>query len=151
MSIKGCSTPKPFCKTTIGESLIFPLIACEIFSLPNDLFGKFPEVGTVEIHLASGFLNIVYTTLPEELRERIYQYLREKYAEEKEEGWTDEQFIYKLRKKAVGQFNKELWLISEPDKEVIRHALAEELEILFQKLNIIGTAHTIRKYLGSNF
>jgi len=120
-------------------------------TLPNDLFGKFPEVGTVEIHLASGFLNIVYTTLPEELRERIYQYLREKYAEEKEEGWTDEQFIYKLRKNAVGQFNKELWLISEPDKEVIRHALAEELEILFQKLNIIGTAHTIRKYLGSNF
>lgn len=119
-------------------------------TLPNDMFGKFPEAGTLEIHLASGFLNIVYDTLPNELRERMYTYLRENFGDEKEEGWTDEQFIYKLRKKAVGPFNKDLWLISESDKEVIRKALAEELEILFQRLNIVGTAHTVHQYIGED-
>lgn len=119
-------------------------------TLPNEMFDKFPEVGTVEIHLASGFLNIVYKTLPDALRERMYDYLRQNFSEEKVEGWTDEQFIYKTRKKAIGPFNKELWLISEPEKEVIRKALAEELEILFQKLNISGTAHTVRQYIGEN-
>jgi fructose/tagatose bisphosphate aldolase len=119
-------------------------------TLPNEMFDKFPEVGTVEIHLASGFLNIVYKTLPDALRERMYDYLRQNFSEEKVEGWTDEQFIYKTRKKAIGPFNKELWLISEPEKEVIRKALAEELEILFQKLKISGTAHTVRQYIGEN-
>jgi hypothetical protein len=80
----------------------------------------------------------------------MYDYLRQNFSEEKVEGWTDEQFIYKTRKKAIGPFNKELWLISEPEKEVIRKALAEELEILFQKLNISGTAHTVRQYIGEN-
>ena len=29
-------------------------------TLPDDLFNKFPEVKTLEIHLATGFQNIVY-------------------------------------------------------------------------------------------
>lgn len=119
-------------------------------TLPHEMFNQFPEVGTVEIHLATGFLNILFNTLPNALRERMYSYLREQFGDEKVEGWTDEQFIYKLRKKAIGPFNKELWLISEPDKEIIRKAFADELEVLFQKLNIVGTAHTVRKYIGEN-
>lgn len=116
-------------------------------TLPNEMFGKFPEVGTVEIHLATGFLNILFETLPVELRDKMYAYINEKYSAEREEGWTDEQFMYKLRKKTIGPFLKDLWLISESDKDVIREALSREISILFQKLNIIGTSHTVRQYI----
>lgn len=117
-------------------------------TLPNELFNKFPEVGTVEIHLATGFQNIIYDKMPQELREKLYTYCRENFMEEKKEEWTDEQFIYKVRKKAFGPHKKELWLLSEDDKNIIRAGLAEEFEILFQKLNIIGTSHTVRQYIG---
>lgn len=117
-------------------------------TLPNDLFNKFPDAGTVEIHLATGFLSIIYDTIPEALRNKMYDYVKTNVEKEREEGWTDEQFLYKLRKKAVGPFKKEMWLISEPEKEVIRQKLAEQFEVLFQKLNIVGTAHTVHQYIG---
>jgi len=117
-------------------------------TLPNDMFDKFPSVGTVEIHLATGFLSIVYDAMPEYMRNNLYDYVRAEFGEEKEEGWTDEQFIYKTRKKAIGPHKKDLWLLPENDKNVIREKLSEELEILFQKLNIVGTAHTVRQYIG---
>lgn len=117
-------------------------------TLPNELFDKFPQAGTVEIHLATGFLNIIYDTMPDELRNKMYDYVKTNLENEREDGWTDEQFLYKLRKKAVGPFKKDLWLISEPEKEVIRQKLSSEFETLFQALNIVGSAHTVRQYIG---
>ena len=40
-------------------------------TLPEDLFGKFPEVETAEIHLATGFQNLIYDhpQFPRELRD----------------------------------------------------------------------------------
>jgi fructose/tagatose bisphosphate aldolase len=120
-------------------------------TLPNEEFDKFPKVGTAEIHLATGFQNIIYDTMPINLREKLERYVVENLQKERKEGWTDEQLIYRMRKKAIGPHKKDLWLISEPDKEVIRKRLSEEFEILFQKLNIVGTAHTVRKYVGKEY
>jgi len=117
-------------------------------TLPNELFDKFPEAGTVEIHLATGFQNIIYDAMPEYMRNKLQEYAKVTFIEEKKEDWTDEQYLYKVRKKAFGPHKKDLWLLSEDEKNVIRKALSDELEILFQKLNIVGTAHTIRKYIG---
>lgn len=119
-------------------------------TLPNEMFQKFPEVGTVEIHLATGFLSIVYDNMPEAMRNKLYDYVKENFSDEREDGWTDEQFMYKTRKKAIGPNKKELWLMSEDDKAQIRQKLSEELGILFEKLNIVGTAHTVRQYIGEN-
>lgn len=117
-------------------------------TLPNEMFGEFPKVGTVEIHLATGLQNIVFDTLPQGLKDKMYEWVKTEGEKEREEGWTDEQFLYKIRKKAIGPFKKELWLISESEKEVIREKLRAELDVLFEKLNIAGTSHTVRKYIG---
>lgn len=117
-------------------------------TLPEVMFDKFPQNNCAEIHLATGFQNNIFDTLPEALREKMYAYVKENLQQEREEGWEDAQFVYKLRKKAFGPFKKDLWLISEPEKEVIRKKLSETLENLFTKLNIIGTSHTVRKYIG---
>ncbi len=118
-------------------------------TLPNELFDKFPEAGTVEIHLATGFQNIIYDAMPVHLREKLYQYCRDNFENEREEGWTDEQLLYKTRKKAFGPHKKEMWLMSEDEKNVVRQALAAEFEILIQKLNLKGNAHTVRQYIES--
>lgn len=119
-------------------------------TLPNSKFGEFPKNNTCEIHLATGFQNIVFDTMPEGLREKMYEYTRNNFEDERQEGWEDAQFIYKLRKKSVGPHKKEMWLISEPEKDIIRSKLSEELEMLFENLNLAGTAHTIRKYIPEN-
>lgn len=119
-------------------------------TLPKDMFDKFPECGTVEIHLATGFQNIIYDTMPAALRDKLYAYCREKFENEREDGWTDEQLIYKTRKKAFGPHKKEMWLMSEDEKNVIRGALASEFDLLIEKLNLKGNAHTVRKYIGEN-
>ncbi len=116
-------------------------------TLPNELFDKFPEAGTVEIHLATGFLSIIFDTMPDALRQKMYEYVTTTLQNEREEGWTDEQFLYKLRKKAVGPFKKDMWLMTEEEKNVIRQKLSDQLEILFQKLNIVGTSHTVHQYI----
>ncbi len=117
-------------------------------TLPSEMFDKFPAVGAVEIHLATGFQNIIYDTMPQEMKEKLHAYCLEHFQEEREDGWTDEQLIYKSRKRAFAPFKKELWLLSEEDKNPIRKRLAEEFEMLFQKLNLKGTAHTVRRYIG---
>lgn len=117
-------------------------------TLPNEMFDAFPKAGAVEIHLATGIQNIIFDTIPEDLRQKMYEYVKTNLQEEREEGWSDEQFLYKLRKKAIGPHKKDMWLISEADKEKIREKLGEQFGILFEKLNLKGTSHTVRKYIA---
>ncbi len=120
-------------------------------TLPDEAFDRFPATGTAEVHLATGFQNIVYDSknFPDDLRSRIYDYLKREAASEMKAGDTEEQFFYKTRKKGWGPFKKELW---ELPKE-IRTALGAELEaqfaLLFRKLNVGDTLTTVRRFVPS--
>lgn len=116
-------------------------------TLPNDLFGQFPKNKTVEIHLATGFQNIVYGNIPEAIRQEIYQWVEENCKEEWEKDWNREQFIYKCRKKAIGVFKQKLWELSDEDKKPIVNALEKQLEFLFEKLNVFNTRGTVEAYV----
>lgn len=109
-------------------------------TLPNDLFHKFPEVGTAEIHLATGFQNLImdHKRFPKKLREEMYAHLRKNHSSERKEGWTDEQFLYKLRKKAHGPFKQQLWDLKADVKDEIMKDLQGTFEFLFDKLAITG-------------
>jgi fructose/tagatose bisphosphate aldolase len=116
-------------------------------TLPQELFGKFPEVGTLEIHLATGFQNIVYEHMPEKLRKEIYDWLKSDRQEEWEEGWSEEQFIYKTRKKALGPFKERLWNLSPEEKQPITEALEKQFTFLFEKLKVFNTKEVVKKYI----
>ena len=51
-------------------------------TLPDEAFDRFPAIGTAEIHLATGFQNIIYDSknFPDDLRSRIYDYLKKEAA-----------------------------------------------------------------------
>ncbi len=80
-------------------------------TLPDEAFGLFPQAGTVEVHLATGFQNLIYDSphFPKELLTEIYRHLSDKYSGQRKQGETEEQFLYKTRKRGFGDFKKEMW------------------------------------------
>jgi hypothetical protein len=76
---------------------------------------------------------------PKDLKEEIYDYLKKNYADERKEGQTDEQFIYKTRKKAFGPFKAKVWNLSNDVKENIGAAIEDKFVFLFDKLNVGNT------------
>lgn len=115
-------------------------------TLPQELFHKFPDVGTLEIHLATGFQNIVYDTMPESLRDEVYAWLKKNKKEEWTEGWSEEQFLYRTRKKALGPFKEKLWALSNENKKPIHEALEKQLAFLFENLKVVRTRKVVEKY-----
>src|SRR5918999_6192757 len=116
-------------------------------TLPEEAFGHFPENGCAEIHLATGFMNILYEGLPEELRDEMMGWCRGNAADERKEGETDEQFLYKTRKKALGPFKRELWQLPAERQEPIASALRAKFGVLFDALGIAGTRELVAQHV----
>jgi fructose/tagatose bisphosphate aldolase len=116
-------------------------------TLPQNLFHKFPELETAEIHLATDFQNMTYgsSLFPNDFKEEIYTHLRKKFATEKKDGETDEQFIYKTRKKGFGEFKSEFWNLSKEIREGIGKELENKTDFLFDKLAVKNTRADVVK------
>ncbi len=115
-------------------------------TLPPSAFNKFPEVRAIEIHLATGFQNIIYEQLPQGVVDEAYAYIRDNLRSEWKEGKTEDQFIYSTRKKAIGPFKKQWWDLDQSYQEQIGSALQEQFEFLFLKLQADGTKEMSLKY-----
>src|SRR5437879_3397031 len=118
-------------------------------TLPPDAFDAFPRVGACEIHLATDFQNMVYDhpRLPAGLKSEMYAWLAEHAAEERKPKDTEEQFIYKARKKAIGPFKKRMWSISEQGRRAIGQALEERFAFLMKQLRVNDTAGVVAKFV----
>ncbi|MCQ9207308.1 MAG: class II fructose-bisphosphate aldolase [Omnitrophica bacterium] len=119
-------------------------------TLSNDAFGKFPEVETAEVHLATQFQNLVYDNkhFPAPLRDKIYGWLKENLSGERKASQTEEQFIYKTRKKALGPFKKDIIELPPEAKTKIVEVIEKEFAFLFEKLKIKDTKDLVSKYLN---
>jgi fructose/tagatose bisphosphate aldolase len=120
-------------------------------TLPPEYFSKFPEVETLEVHLATEFQNIIldHGAFPEELKQQMYTYIREKLADEWAKGDTEEQFIYKTRKKVWGPFKQQVWTLPEATRAAIRGQLEEKLEFLYEQLGAIETRGLVERYVAN--
>jgi len=116
-------------------------------TLPEEYFDRFPETGAVEIHLATAFQNIVLDSsyFPEDLKKKIINFLNRELIFEKKPEQTEEQFIYKTRKKALGPFKKEIFSIPQKNKDKISEELEEKFSLLFQRLGVSNTSGLIEK------
>jgi len=108
-------------------------------TLPTTLFHRFPEMGTLEIHLATGFQNIIFENMSPELKKEIYTWLDINCSEEKKEGQTAEQFYYKTRKKANGPFKEKTWKMENEDKDRVMQALESEVRLILHELKCEDT------------
>lgn len=118
-------------------------------TLPEEAFSLFPKAGTAEVHLATGFQNIIYDSehFPRDLTDKIAARLVNNYSNEAKKGETREQFLYKTRKKAFGDFKREIWELPEPSVRAIGEALEARFSLLFRELNVVDTAELVAKYV----
>lgn len=118
-------------------------------TLPDELFHKFPEVETAEIHLATGFQNLLFEGgfLPEALHESMNEWCRTHCADERKDGQTEEQFLYKTRKKSYGPFKRELWEMPESNRRAFEAAVEKKFQFLFEKLQMRNTRRWVEQFV----
>lgn len=116
-------------------------------TLPEEAFNMFPETGTSEIHLATGFQNIIYDSkhLPADFRNEVYDFIKTGFAKERKEGQTEEQFIYSTRKKGFGQIKRKWWDLREDIRGPIMKELEERFGLLFDKLRVANTTDIVKR------
>jgi fructose/tagatose bisphosphate aldolase len=118
-------------------------------TLPPDAFDAFPKAGACEIHLATDFQNMVYEhpSFPASLKDEMYAWTREHAAEERKPTDTDQQFLYKGRKKAIGPFKKQVWSLDPATRDAITASLQERFAFLMKQLNIGGTSSAVSQFV----
>ena len=118
-------------------------------TLPDEAFDRFPAMGTAEIHLATGFQNIIYdsSNFPKDLKGKMYEYFKSEMKDEWKEKDTEEQFIYKTRKKGFGPFKQEMWNLPAETRNKIGAELEKQFTFLFDKLKVTSTKKIIEKYI----
>lgn len=117
-------------------------------TLPEDAFGHFVEAEAIEVHLATNFQNMMFDRIPVELKTEIYAYLDKNHANERKPEMTDEQFHYKTRKRALGQFKKELWNMPEDVRKNIADAWQDQFSNLFNLLGLKDTYPIVKQYIS---
>ena len=117
-------------------------------TLPPEAFHKFVECETAEVHLATQFQNMIYESqyFPDDLRKRAYEWLKINLENEAKPGQTEEQFIYKTRKKALGQFKKEIMALPQKTRDKIATEIEAKFDFLFKQLNVVNKRQLVNKY-----
>jgi len=118
-------------------------------TLPEEVFNKFPENDAVEIHLATGFQNMILDapSLPASMKSEIRDFCFANCLDERKSGETDEQFVYKTRKKAIGPFKRRMWELDASAKGPIIAAIEHKFEFLMNKLAVYNTRDVVDKYI----
>jgi fructose/tagatose bisphosphate aldolase len=118
-------------------------------TLPPDAFSQFPECEAVEIHLATNFQTIVmdHPALPTDLRRDVNEWVKREAKDEWKKGDTEEQFIYKSRKKAIGPFKRRFWDLPADVRAAIGADLEKTFAFLFERLRVTGTRAATDRYV----
>jgi fructose-bisphosphate aldolase class II len=116
-------------------------------TLPEDAFGKFPEHETCEVHLATSFQNISFEHIPASLHQEVNAWVKEHCADERKVKDTEEQFLYKLRKKAVGPFKQAFWDMPSANRQALNQAWEKQFGFLFEQLRVNDTRGEVEKYI----
>ena len=60
---------------------------------------------------------------------------------------TEEQFIYKTRKKGFGPFKQEMWHLPAETRDKLGAELEKQFTFLFDKLKVTSTQKIVEKYV----
>jgi fructose-bisphosphate aldolase, class II len=118
-------------------------------TLPPEAFGNFPACEAIEIHLATNFQSIVFDhpALPAGLRAEINEWVKAECKDEWKKGDTEQQFIYKSRKKAIGPFKRRLWDLPSDVRAAIGGELEKTFAFLFEQLRVVDTRDIVDRYV----
>jgi hypothetical protein len=84
---------------------------------------------------------------PAELKTKMYEWLKTNAISEKAADETEDQFIYKTRKKALGPFKKEIMGLEQETRNAIAKEIEEKFDFLFKQLNAVNNKELVDKYI----
>jgi fructose-bisphosphate aldolase class II len=118
-------------------------------TLPAEAFSQFPACEAVEIHLATNYQSMVmdHPALPADLKREVNEWVKANCTEEWKKGDTEEQFIYKSRKKAIGPFKQRFWELPADVRAAIGADLEKTFTFLFEQLRVKGTRAATDRYV----
>jgi len=118
-------------------------------TLPESAFGKFAAANAIEVHLATAFQSAIYDSpyFPADLLGRMYSYLDEHHSDERKDGQTDAQFYYNARKRALGPFKRDLWMLPEEVKAEILDNLRQRFVLIMNQLGVAGRGDLVDRYV----
>jgi hypothetical protein len=90
---------------------------------------------------------MLYNAMPDDLRNEIYAWLRLNAADERKPSDTEEQFLYKSRKKAIGPFKAKLWSLPDDKRAEIGAVWEKQFKFLFEQLSIRDTRKLMEKHV----
>ncbi len=108
-------------------------------TVPETAYGKFVQSGAIEVHLATAFQTNVFDVLPKAVNEEVNAWLFKNAIDERKPSDTDEQFLYKTRKKAIGPFKKAMWNLPESERSNVREQLGGRFALYFNRLGVENT------------
>lgn len=116
-------------------------------TLPEEAFNRFAEANASEVHLATGFQNIIFDSesMPADLKEKVYAWLAENRASERKPDMTDAQFYYTTRKRGFGPFKHEFWTMDDQARSAICNELRDRFELIFERLGVVDTQAAINE------
>jgi fructose/tagatose bisphosphate aldolase len=116
-------------------------------TLPEELFHRFPQVETAEIHLATGFQNLLYEhpAFPADLRRQVEGWCLVNAASERKDGESDDVFLYKTRKKALGPYKRQLWELPTSDEIIATQQV--KFRYIFEQLGVAGSKGLVERHV----
>jgi len=116
-------------------------------TLPESAFGKFPEAGTCEVHLATSFQTMLFDRLPADLRDEMYAWLWANKGSTRKADESEDQFVYKNRKFLIAPFKRRLWDLPASLRDEVGSAWEEQFGFLFERLNVVGTRDLVARHV----
>lgn len=107
-------------------------------TLPLAILKQLPATGVLEVHLGTAFQNLIFDhpEFPVDFKTKIYSWLDEKFASNRKQDKSKEQFFYETRKQAWGEFRKNFLELPEGFKIKITEVMKEKAGEIFKALKI---------------
>lgn len=118
-------------------------------TLPESMYSEFPRHGAIEIHLSTGWQNMImdHPDFPVDLKNEILIWLDREQGSRRKEGETDNQFHYRVRKYAWGAFREKLDALTDEFKESIKNEMKQKCLNLFREFKVENTKEIVNKYI----
>jgi fructose/tagatose bisphosphate aldolase len=116
-------------------------------TLPLEDFGQLVNYGTLEVHLATAFMTTMLENLPSKLIGKVHKWLDQNYAHERTSQMTDSQFYHKVEMNALAPFKKELWDLSNDEKQRIAIAWESQFDQIFKQLGCSNSRPIVDKFI----